>query len=72
MRRHLWLAVVVFVLIIAAAAVATAARRSSATAAPVRAAAQAARYACPMHPEVTSASRTKCPECGMPLAPTGR
>jgi hypothetical protein len=72
MRRHLWLAVVVFVLIIAAAAVATAARRSSATAAPVRAAAQAARYACPMHPEVTSASRTKCPKCGMFLEPTGR
>jgi hypothetical protein len=72
MRRHLWLAVVVFVLIIAAAAVATAARRPSAPAAPVRAAAKAARYACPMHPEVTSSSRTKCPKCGLFLEPTGR
>ncbi len=72
MRRHLWLAVVIFVLIIAATAVATTARRPSATAAPARVAAQAARYACPMHPEVTSASRGKCPKCGMTLEPTGR
>lgn len=26
-----------------------------------------ARYACPMHPEVTSTKRGKCPKCGMAL-----
>jgi cytochrome oxidase Cu insertion factor (SCO1/SenC/PrrC family) len=26
-----------------------------------------ARYACPMHPEVTSTKRGKCPKCGMTL-----
>ena len=28
---------------------------------------KAVRYACPMHPEVTSAKRGKCPKCGMAL-----
>jgi cytochrome oxidase Cu insertion factor (SCO1/SenC/PrrC family) len=28
---------------------------------------QAKRYACPMHPEVTSSRRGKCPKCGMRL-----
>ncbi len=72
MRRHLWLAVVVFVLIIAATAVALAAHKPSVTAAPARVAAGAARYACSVHLEVTSASRGKCPTCAMTLAPTGR
>ena len=26
-----------------------------------------ARYACPMHPEVTSSKRGRCPKCGMSL-----
>jgi hypothetical protein len=26
-----------------------------------------ARYACPMHPKITSATPTDCPECGMKL-----
>ncbi|MBX3226179.1 MAG: hypothetical protein KIT84_28600 [Labilithrix sp.] len=26
-------------------------------------------YACPMHPEVTADHATKCPKCGMTLAP---
>ncbi len=30
-----------------------------------------AEYACPMHPEVRSASPGTCPECGMRLEPTG-
>ncbi len=28
---------------------------------------RAARYSCPMHPEVTSTKRGKCPKCGMTL-----
>jgi hypothetical protein len=72
MRRHLWLALVVFVLISAAPAAAMAARKPAAPAAPARGAAGAARDACPMHLEVTSASRGKCPTCAMTLAPTGR
>ena len=28
---------------------------------------QARRYSCPMHPEVTSTKRGKCPKCGMAL-----
>jgi len=34
---------------------------------PVREKSQTARYACPMHPEVTAAKRGKCPKCGMAL-----
>ena len=30
---------------------------------------QAARYACPMHPEVTDTKASKCPKCGMTLEP---
>src|ERR1044071_604268 len=29
--------------------------------------AQTARYSCPMHPEVVSTRRGKCPKCGMTL-----
>ena len=29
--------------------------------------AQKARYSCPMHPDVTSSKRGKCPKCGMAL-----
>jgi cytochrome oxidase Cu insertion factor (SCO1/SenC/PrrC family) len=29
--------------------------------------AKTARYACPMHPEVTAAKRGRCPKCGMAL-----
>ncbi len=29
----------------------------------------AALYACPMHPDVTSSSPSKCPQCGMNLEP---
>ena len=31
--------------------------------------AETAKYACPMHPEVTDAKAGKCPKCGMPLKP---
>jgi Heavy metal binding domain len=30
---------------------------------------QAAAYACPMHPEVTSPTPGQCPKCGMNLVP---
>jgi FtsP/CotA-like multicopper oxidase with cupredoxin domain len=30
---------------------------------------EAALYVCPMHPEVTSATADRCPECGMKLVP---
>lgn len=33
--------------------------------------AQAAKYACPMHPEVTSDKLGRCPKCGMDLVKTG-
>jgi cytochrome oxidase Cu insertion factor (SCO1/SenC/PrrC family) len=29
-------------------------------------------YACPMHPEVTSTKRRRCPKCGMDLRPVGK
>jgi len=37
----------------------------------VRASASLARFICPMHPNVTSATRTDCPECGMKLVAIG-
>ncbi len=33
--------------------------------------AAAARYACPMHPEVTDTKASDCPKCGMKLVPVG-
>ena len=30
---------------------------------------EAAKYACPMHPEVTDTKASKCPKCGMTLQP---
>jgi protein SCO1/2 len=33
--------------------------------------AQKPRYSCPMHPEVTSTKRGKCPKCGMTLTKPG-
>lgn len=30
-----------------------------------------AKYACPMHPEVTSDTASDCPKCGMKLEPAG-
>jgi FtsP/CotA-like multicopper oxidase with cupredoxin domain len=32
--------------------------------------AQASRYVCPMHPEVTASEQAACPKCGMKLVPT--
>ena len=73
MKRQLWLAVVIFALIIAVTAVAALARKPAPRTVPARVATKAAaHYACPMHPEVTSATRGKCPKCGLLLAPTGR
>ena len=37
-----------------------------------KAAAAAARFVCPMHPNVTRATQTGCPECGMKLVALGR
>jgi Cu(I)/Ag(I) efflux system membrane fusion protein len=45
---------------------------SPANAKPPRARPDAAAYACPMHPEVTSAGPGSCRICGMPLAPSSR
>ncbi len=50
-----------------------AARAAPAPAAPPKhiAAAKAAAYTCPMHPEIVSTTPGDCPECGMALVPVG-
>jgi hypothetical protein len=38
---------------------------------PAKAAAPAAGFVCPMHPNVTRATQSECPECGMKLVAIG-
>jgi hypothetical protein len=45
--------------------------RTATPAAQARPAAGPARYACPMHPDVTTDHPGRCPSCGMQLVRTG-